>query len=168
MKELVRSLILFAVLASTICVSAAVEVSPPLSMAEKHPTIARNVTKLIEEMHYSRPTLDNSLSSAVLDGYLDTLDGNRLYFLASDVASFGRYRYEFDDRTRSGALEPVPPSSSCFSSTSKRHAGRTTRAHGFPGGWRREFSAGSPATQARPAPGTRSRESRRRRGATPR
>jgi carboxyl-terminal processing protease len=76
-------------------------------MAEKHPIIARNVTKLIEEMHYARPQLDNSLSSAVLDGYLDTLDGNRMYFLASDVASFGRYRYELDDRTRSGSLEPV-------------------------------------------------------------
>ncbi|HEY7673082.1 MAG TPA: carboxy terminal-processing peptidase [Gammaproteobacteria bacterium] len=107
MRELVRSLILVGVLAFAICVSAAVEVSPPLTMAPKHPTIARNVTKLIEEMHYSRPQLDNSLSSAVLDGYLDTLDGNRMYFLASDVASFGRYRYEFDDRTRTGALEPV-------------------------------------------------------------
>ena len=107
MRELVRSLILVAVLASAICASAAVEVSPPLALTEKHPVIARNVTKLIEEMHYSRPQLDNSLSSAVLDGYLDTLDGNRMYFLASDVASFGRYRYEFDERTRSGALEPV-------------------------------------------------------------
>jgi len=106
-RELVRTLILVAVLASAICVSAAVEVSPPLALTEKHPVIARNVTKLIEEMHYSRPQLDNSLSSAVLDGYLDTLDGNRMYFLAGDVASFGRYRYEFDERTRSGALEPV-------------------------------------------------------------
>jgi carboxyl-terminal processing protease len=76
-------------------------------MAEKHPTIARNVTKLIEDLHYSRPQLDNSLSSAVLDGYLDMLDGNRMYFLSSDVASFGRYRYELDERSRSGQLEPV-------------------------------------------------------------
>jgi carboxyl-terminal processing protease len=76
-------------------------------MEDKHPVIARNVTKLIEDMHYSRPQLDNSLSSAVLDGYLDTLDGNRMYFLASDIASFGKYRYELDDRTRMGQLDPV-------------------------------------------------------------
>jgi carboxyl-terminal processing protease len=76
-------------------------------MEEKHPTIARNVTKLIEELHYSRPQLDNSLSSAVLDSYLDTLDGNRMYFLSSDIADFGRFRYELDERTRTGQLEPV-------------------------------------------------------------
>jgi carboxyl-terminal processing protease len=76
-------------------------------MDERHPTISRNVTKLIEELHYSRPHLDNSLSSAILDRYIDTLDGNRNYFLASDVASFGRYRYELDERARNGQLEPV-------------------------------------------------------------
>ena len=86
---------------------AALEPPAPLQMAENHPTISRNVTKLIEELHYSKPNLDNSLSSAILDRYLDTLDGNRIYFLASDVASFGRYRYELDDRARSGQLEPV-------------------------------------------------------------
>ena len=108
MREILRRLILGSVLlGSCLSVWANVETLPPLQMEEKHPTISRNVTKLIEELHYMRPQLDNSLSSAILDEYLDTLDGNRMYFLASDVASFGRYRYELDDRTRSGELEPV-------------------------------------------------------------
>ncbi|HEY8521687.1 MAG TPA: carboxy terminal-processing peptidase [Gammaproteobacteria bacterium] len=76
-------------------------------MDAKHATISKNVTKLIEELHYLRPRLDNSLSSAILDQYLDTLDGNRMYFTASDIASFSRLRYELDDRTRSGDLQPV-------------------------------------------------------------
>ena len=106
MREILRRLILGSVLlGSCLSVWANVETLPPLQMEEKHPTISRNVTKLIEELHYMRPQLDNSLSSAILDEYLDTLDGNRMYFLASDVASFGRYRYELDDRTRSGELD---------------------------------------------------------------
>src|SRR5690606_6993285 len=81
-------------------------VPPPLEMSAKHPEISRNVTKLIEELHYSRPELDNSYSSAILDRYLDSLDGNRMYFLASDVATFGRYRYEMDDRAKNGEVAP--------------------------------------------------------------
>jgi carboxyl-terminal processing protease len=80
---------------------------PELGLEDQHRTIARNVSKLMEQYHYSQPTLDNSLSSAIFDRYLDTLDGNRIYLLASDVASIGRYRYQFDDRTKSGDLEPA-------------------------------------------------------------
>jgi len=78
-----------------------------LAMDEKHPDISQRVTRIIEDLHYSRPRIDNSFSSAILDRYLDTLDGNRLYFLSSDISSFGHYRYELDDRARDGELEPV-------------------------------------------------------------
>ena len=92
-----------------VCFSATADLEPltPLQMDDRHPSISQNVSKLIEELHYARPRLDNSLSSAILDRYLDTLDGNRMYFLARDIASFGRYRYEFDERARNGHLEPV-------------------------------------------------------------
>ncbi|RPI60941.1 MAG: tail-specific protease, partial [Lysobacterales bacterium] len=86
---------------------AATEPLPPLQIEPKHVPISTNVAKLIEELHYSLPRVDNSLSSAILDRYLDTLDGNRMYFTASDIASFNRLRYELDDRTRTGDLQPV-------------------------------------------------------------
>ncbi len=86
---------------------AATEPLPPLQIEAKHVPISTNVAKLIEELHYSLPRLDNSLSSAILDQYLDTLDGNRMYFTAADIASFNRLRYELDDRTRTGDLQPV-------------------------------------------------------------
>jgi carboxyl-terminal processing protease len=95
------------VLSAVSAALAAVEPLQPLQMQAKHPAISSNVTKLIEELHYSQPHLDNSLSSAILDRYLDTLDGNRMYFTASDVAGFNRLRYELDDRARSGELQPV-------------------------------------------------------------
>jgi carboxyl-terminal processing protease len=80
---------------------------PNLNLEDQQRTISRNVSKLIEQYHYSQPTLDNSLSSAIFDRYLDSLDASRIYFLASDVASIGRYRYQFDDRTKTGDLEPA-------------------------------------------------------------
>ncbi len=86
---------------------AATEPLPPLQIQPKYVPISSNVAKLIEELHYSLPRLDNSLSSAILDRYLDTLDGNRMYFTSSDIASFNRLRYELDDRTRTGDLQPV-------------------------------------------------------------
>jgi carboxyl-terminal processing protease len=95
------------VASATSAALAAVEPLPPLQIQAKHVPISTNVTKLIEELHYSLPRLDNSLSSAILDEYLDTLDGNRMYFTAADIASFNRLRYELDDRTRTGDLQPV-------------------------------------------------------------
>lgn len=109
MRVFLRPLLIGAAIACTSLTASATleELPPPLEMAQKHPDISRNVTKLIEEFHFSRPALDNSYSSAILDRYLDALDGSRMYFLASDVAAFGRYRYELDDRVKSGNLEPV-------------------------------------------------------------
>ncbi len=87
--------------------TAATDTLADLEIGEKHAEISQNVTRIIEELHYSRPRIDNSFSSAILDRYLDTLDGNRLYFLNSDISTFGRYRYELDERARSGELEPI-------------------------------------------------------------
>ncbi|MGD8340035.1 MAG: carboxy terminal-processing peptidase [Gammaproteobacteria bacterium] len=86
---------------------AAVEAITPLEMSPRHPIISRSVTELIEQWHYSHLPLDNSMSSAILDQYLDILDGNRIYFLASDVAGFGNYRYSLDEKARTGDLEPA-------------------------------------------------------------
>jgi len=106
-ERLSRLILGTAAFTASLCAFANVKLITPLEMSERHPVISRNVTKLIEEFHYSRQRLDNSLSSAVLDQFLDALDRNRIYFLASDIASFGRYRYEMDDRARSGEIEPV-------------------------------------------------------------
>ncbi len=75
--------------------------------SDRHRQVSRKVTELMSRFHYSRAPIDNALSSAVLDRYLDTIDGQRLYLLADDVSSFNRYRYELDDRVGNGDLEPV-------------------------------------------------------------
>ena len=108
MRELFGRICLSVLVAAASFASfAATEPLTPLQIQPKYVPISTNVAKLIEELHYSLPRLDNSLSSAILDRYLDTLDGNRMYFTSSDIASFNRLRYELDDRTRTGDLQPV-------------------------------------------------------------
>lgn len=65
------------------------------------------VTRFVERAHYAKLPLDDALSEATLKTYIDTLDGNRHYFLQSDIAYFARYRNTLDDSLRSGDMDPV-------------------------------------------------------------
>ncbi|WP_026261803.1 carboxy terminal-processing peptidase [Spirosoma panaciterrae] len=62
------------------------------------------VAKLLTTYHYRKVRLNDSLSSVVWDNYLKELDGNKTYLLASDVASFEKYRYQIDDALINGDL----------------------------------------------------------------
>jgi carboxyl-terminal processing protease len=78
-----------------------------LETTSRERQVARMVTRFVERAHYSRLTVDDALSDATLKTYLETLDGNRHYFLQSDVAYFARYKNTLDDSLRSGDMEPV-------------------------------------------------------------
>ncbi len=62
------------------------------------------VAKLLTTYHYRKVRLDDSLSSVVWDNYLKEVDGNKTYLLASDIASFEKYRYQIDDALINGDL----------------------------------------------------------------
>ncbi len=84
----------------------------PVSAAVLAPTeqenyVARRVSDIIAREHYRRAPLDDRLSSLILDRYLDSIDGGRSYFYASDIAEFEKYRYELDDAIKSGDVEPA-------------------------------------------------------------
>lgn len=78
-----------------------------LKSSNRHYQVARLVTKLSERAHYSKTRIDNDLSVALLQNYLEGLDGNRSFFLQPDIDSFDRYRYSLDNTLRSGDMEPV-------------------------------------------------------------
>lgn len=67
---------------------------------------ARWITQALGNYHYQKLQMNDSLSSAIFDAYLKTLDINRSFFLASDVAQFEKYRNEIDDLT---AVKNVSP-----------------------------------------------------------
>jgi carboxyl-terminal processing protease len=85
----------------------AIPPAQPIAELPRHETISKVMTSLVERSHYSRVKIDDSVSSKMLDSYIEALDGNKLYFLADDIASFERYRYTLDEAVRSGHVEPA-------------------------------------------------------------
>jgi carboxyl-terminal processing protease len=73
----------------------------------RHEKIGQLVTEFIQKSHYQHAAVDDDLSSKVLDRYIEALDNNRMYFLASDIAVFEQFRYELDEMVRSEPLDPV-------------------------------------------------------------
>lgn len=65
------------------------------------------ITHLISKYHYRRTPLDDRISAAMLDRYLESLDPNRSYFLAEDIAAFEKYRTELDDSLLRADLYPA-------------------------------------------------------------
>lgn len=78
------------------------QATAPTSRSDLQPTriqakTARNVVDLLDELHYEHRKLDDALSGQIFDRYLKDLDGQRLYFLASDIQSFEPWRPSFDN-----------------------------------------------------------------------
>lgn len=82
---------------------------PPGALAPtaRERMIARQVGSLLEEAHYSKLEIDDGLSPRVMDKFINGLDGQRSYFLASDIAEFETHRLRFDDMIRTGDIEPA-------------------------------------------------------------
>jgi len=83
-----------------------------VSVDELHPNeqqrqAALIITQVMEKFHYRKPHLDDEMSSAVYQRYLDSLDANRSFFCAEDIAQFERYQDELDDSLRTGKLDPA-------------------------------------------------------------
>jgi carboxyl-terminal processing protease len=68
--------------------------------------IARQVGALLQDAHYSRIRIDDALSPRVMDKFLESMDGQRIYFLAGDIEEFAPLRMRFDDMIRTGDIEP--------------------------------------------------------------
>ena len=81
--------------------------SQDLTPQPRHEKIGQLVREFIQKSHYRHTAVDDELSSLVLDNYIESLDGNRMYFLASDVEAFNTYRYQLDDMVGSEPLDPV-------------------------------------------------------------
>ena len=73
----------------------------------RHESVGELVTEFIQKSHYSHISVDDELSSRVMDRYIESLDGNRMYLMQSDIDFFETYRYQLDDVVRSKPLDPV-------------------------------------------------------------
>src|SRR6476661_8930093 len=64
-----------------------------LAPTDAQKATARKVGRILEEAHYSRAPIDKKMSEQVFNRYLDFLDSQRSYFLASDIAEFQAYKF---------------------------------------------------------------------------
>jgi len=81
---------------------------PPGSLAptDDQRAIARKIGRILEETHYSRAAIDDAFSRQVFQRYLEFLDPEHSYFLASDVRGFSVYQDKFDDMIHTGDVDP--------------------------------------------------------------
>lgn len=84
-------------------------VSAPLKPAPEQAAAGRLVYGLLSDSQYAyRPkALDDTLSADIHRRYLESLDGNKMYFTAADISRFAAYRNSFDDAIKSQNLQPA-------------------------------------------------------------
>ena len=69
----------------------------------------RTSIRIVDQLnynHYQELAVDDQLSSAIFDRYLDMLDHSKSYFLDSDIQTLSKYRYLLDDALKNGNLSP--------------------------------------------------------------
>ncbi len=76
-----------------------------LSPEPQHRQVSQLVSKLLTNSHYRKKSLNDSLSAEIFENFIEKLDHNKLYFLASDIRSFDKHRLMFDDYIGSGQVE---------------------------------------------------------------
>lgn len=81
----------------------------PLEPLASHSRTAVSIVSELRNNHYYPPRkIDDSVSAQVFDKYLDRLDPDRAYFLATDVEHLdGKYRFSLDEALKRGDLEPA-------------------------------------------------------------
>jgi len=96
-------------LAGSVQVPASPVVLPPGAIAptDAQRATARKIGRILEDAHYSRAAIDDKMSDTIYQRYLEFLDGQRSYFLASDINDFNVYRLQFGDMIRTGNVDPA-------------------------------------------------------------
>jgi carboxyl-terminal processing protease len=101
MSKLVQALAFVSLMAS----SAWAETVTTLQPTAVQSATVKDVVKMLATRHYRNLPIDDQLSEAFLQKYLESLDASRMYFLQSDISSFNRFSKQFDDDIKSGNLE---------------------------------------------------------------
>jgi carboxyl-terminal processing protease len=63
-------------------------------------------TRFLTRFHYKRVPLDDAMSARMLDRFIESLDGDKMMFLASDIEQFNGYRDALDDAIFDQRLDP--------------------------------------------------------------
>ena len=73
----------------------------------EHQLSTHHIVKVISKHHYKDSKLDDEVSEQILQRYLEALDPNRFFFLASDIESFSIYEDSLDDYLKNAKVDPA-------------------------------------------------------------
>jgi len=93
------------ILGSAAIVAASVFTRQLCSSDQVDQQTARMVAQLIPAFHLSQRPIDDTISAALVDGYVKELDPQKLYFLQSDVDGFHKSRSLLDDALAVGNVD---------------------------------------------------------------
>ena len=68
---------------------------------------AKVVSFILDNNHYRKISLNDSLSAVILEQYIGALDNNKTYFMAADIAAFDKYKHKIDDLTKAENVDPA-------------------------------------------------------------
>ncbi len=112
MKMPIRSLLLSSAILfcnSTFAVVANEEpvTLPNLTQESQHSLASKRIYNLFTREHYKRFQMDDTFSQKVFDRYIDQLDYNKQFFLASDIEAMSVNKNKFDEAFYRGDLSFV-------------------------------------------------------------
>ena len=58
------------------------------------------ISHVIQRGHYDVKSLNDDMSEQIFHTYLESIDGQKRYFLQSDYREFSKYMYQIDDQIR--------------------------------------------------------------------
>lgn len=103
-KEFWHRLRSISVIAVLLCVAA----QPASALIEYTQKQRETIVELIDQLegrHYASVDYNDQLSSRHLDAYIENLDRGKMYFIASDIAEFEKFRTVMDDDLAEGKLD---------------------------------------------------------------
>lgn len=105
-KEMLKKiyLALFIVAAMACKADPRVKLTGNLKPDAQQAVITRELVNMLEDFHYKKIVVNDSISSVVFNQYLKILDANRNYLLKSDIDDFEKYRLTLDDDFHEGDL----------------------------------------------------------------
>ena len=81
-------------------------VVPELSPEPKHRYATGRIARSLMQQHYKKTFLNDEVSAALLNEYIDMLDSMKVYFLASDIDKFTKaYQKQLDDSILVGKVD---------------------------------------------------------------
>jgi carboxyl-terminal processing protease len=92
--------------------SPAAEKLPPPDPREV--ALSQVVVQLLEQEHLLRKKLDDTVSRAAFDSYVDRIDGGKMFLLRADRDALWKYADQIDDQLRSGSLTLAHDGSKVF------------------------------------------------------